>query len=169
MTGIDHLADHLSIQDYQVDGHSGFQAGKGGSLVCCAKVPTTWQKDLKVHLTWNMTNWRDRTSQEPEQDVEVEPYDEPGTMHVHFLADGRVCVLLSNHVPWAKDYPGPRGIPQKRPGIITLGHRPLMRGLSIKQCLTAADHDASAFQEAMETLSATSNDGSLPREPGTQR
>ncbi len=31
MTGIDHLADHLSVQDYWVNGQPGFQAGKGGS------------------------------------------------------------------------------------------------------------------------------------------
>ena len=115
MTGIDHLADHLSVQDFQVDGRSGFQAGKGGSNVCCARVPVKWTPGLKVHVAWNVTNWRDRTSEEHEADVPVDAYEEIGTMHVHFLADGQVRVLLSNYVAWAKDYPGPRGIPQKQP------------------------------------------------------
>lgn len=56
MTGIDHLAEHLSVQDYQVDGHSGFQAGKGGRVACCAKVPLNWHPGLTVRVTWNVTN-----------------------------------------------------------------------------------------------------------------
>ena len=50
MTGIDHLAEHLSVQDYQVDGHSGFQAGKGGRVACCAKVPLNWRPGLTVRV-----------------------------------------------------------------------------------------------------------------------
>lgn len=115
MTGIDHLADHLSVQDFQVDGHSGFQAGKGGSVVCCAKVPLAWHPGLKVHVTWNVTNWRERSSEERAADVLVDRYDDIGRMYVHFLADGSVKVLLSNDAPWGNTYPGPRNIPQKEP------------------------------------------------------
>ena len=115
MTGIDHLAEHLSVQDYQVDGHSGFQAGKGGSVVCCAKVPLNWRPGLTVRVTWNVTNWRDRTSEEKSAVVPVDRYDQIGDMHVHFLADGSVRVLLSNYAPWGSEYPGPRDIPQKKP------------------------------------------------------
>jgi hypothetical protein len=115
MTGIDHLADHLSVQDFQVDGRSGFQAGKGGRNVCCAKIPLAWRPGLTVHVTWNVTNWRDRTSEEKSADVPVDRYDEIGRMYVHFLADGQVRVLLSNYVPWGTEYPGPRDIPKKEP------------------------------------------------------
>lgn len=115
MTGIDHLDDHLSVQDFQVDGHSAFQAGKGGSSVCCTRIPETWHPGLKVHVTWNVTNWRDRTWSEQAADVAVDRYDEIGDMYVHFLADGKVRVLLSNYPPRADDYSGPKGIPQKYP------------------------------------------------------
>lgn len=115
MTGIDHLAEHLSVQDFQVDGRSGFQAGKGGRVACCAKVPLHWRPGLKVHVAWNVTNWRDRTSEEKSAEVPVDRYDEIGHMYVHFLADGSVKVLLSNYAPWGNAYPGPRDIPQKEP------------------------------------------------------
>jgi hypothetical protein len=115
MTGIDHLADHLSVQDFQVDGHSAFQAGKGGSSVCCTRIPETWHPGLKVHVTWNVTNWRDRTWSEQAANVEVDRYDEIGDMYVHFLPDGSVRVVLSNYPPRADAYPGPKGIPQKYP------------------------------------------------------
>lgn len=115
MSGIDQLADHLSVQDFQVDGHSAFQAGKGGSTVCCALVPERWYPGLKVHVTWNETNWRDRTSSEHEADVLVDRYGEIGRMYVHFLPNGRVQVLLSNYYPEGQYYPGPKNIPQKFP------------------------------------------------------
>ena len=115
MTGIDHLAEHLSVQDYQVDGHSGFQAGKGGRVACCAKVPLNWRPGLTVRVAWNVTNWRDRTSEEKSAVVPVDRYEELGRMYVHFLADGSVRVLLSNYAPWGNAYPGPRDIPQKEP------------------------------------------------------
>lgn len=115
MTGIDQLADHLSVQDFQVDGHGGFQAGKGGRTVCCADIPEKWHPGLKVHVTWNVTNWRDRTWSDNEADVEVDRYDEIGHMYVHFLSDNSVRVVLSNYPPRADAYPGPKGIPQKYP------------------------------------------------------
>lgn len=86
-----------------------------GRVACCAIVPETWHPGLKVHVTWNVTNWRDRTSTELAADVPVDRYDEIGRMYVHFLSDGRVQVLLSNYFPEGESYPGPKDIPQKFP------------------------------------------------------
>jgi len=116
ITGIDHLADHLSVQNFWVDGYNAAQAGKGGRTVCCAMVPARWRQGLKVHVRWNVTNWRDRTSESFEREVEVDRYQETGHMFVHFLADGSVRVLLSDYYPESDKYPGPRDpVPQKYP------------------------------------------------------
>jgi Protein of unknown function (DUF3304) len=115
MTGIDHLADHLSVQDFQVNGRSGFQAGRGGRVACCVSVPLDAGSGYRLRITWNVTNWRDRTSEEREADVALERPEPQGRLYVHFLADGSVRALLSNYAPWAKDYPGPKGIPKKNP------------------------------------------------------
>ena len=115
MTGIDQLDEHLSVQDFRVDGRGGFQAGKGGSVVCCARVPVKWYPGAKVHVTWNVTNWRDRTSEERSADVLLDRYEGEGRMYVHFLPDGSVRIVLSNDMPWADAYQGPKGIPQKEP------------------------------------------------------
>ncbi len=106
LTGIDHLVDHLSVQNFWVNGHNGAQAGKGGSLVCCVVVPGKWRPGLKVHVEWNVTNWKERTSQTYEAEVPVDQYDEVGTMYVHFLPDGAVRITLANVPPYSPDYPG---------------------------------------------------------------
>lgn len=116
ITGLDHLPEHLSIQNFWVDGHAGHQAGKGGSKVCCAKLPMRWRPGLTVTVRWGVTNWPAKVYSMHERVVPVERYDEPGALHVHFLPDNSVRVIVSNIYPtshaWqleehAKIYPGP--------------------------------------------------------------
>ncbi len=116
LTGIDHLADHLSVQDFWLDGQAGDQAGKGGSAVCCIALPKHWHAGMTAVVRWDVANWRDCTWQSFERRVAVDPYDAVGTVWVHFLADGSVRVVSSNADPDATDYPGPHDpIPQKEP------------------------------------------------------
>lgn len=116
LTGIDHLADHLSVQNFWVNGYNGAQAGKGGSLVCCVAIPNKWRPGLMAHVEWNVTNWKERTSQTYRTDVPIDRYDEVGTMFVHFLADGRVRITLANMSAHSPIYPGTHDpIPQKEP------------------------------------------------------
>lgn len=116
LTGIDHLEDHLSVQDFSVNGYGGFNAGKGGSLVCCVVVPNKWRPGLKAHVVWSVTNWRENTWKEFQADVFLDRYDRVGTMFVHFLKDGSVRITLSNYAPGSPVYEGPRDpIPRKEP------------------------------------------------------
>jgi hypothetical protein len=116
MSGIDHLPDHLSVQQFSVDGHGGFQAGKGGSMVDGISLPRQWRPGLSVRVNWNVTNWRDCWGDRYERVVPVERYDQVGTLWVHFLADGSVRVVSANAGPYASDYPGPHdAIPNKEP------------------------------------------------------
>jgi Protein of unknown function (DUF3304) len=116
LTGIDHLADHLSVQNFWVNGHWGAQAGKGGRLVCCAIVPKKWTPGLKAHVQWRETNWKEQTGEEHQADVPIDRYDEVGRMFVHFLANGEVRITLANESPHSPTYPGTHDpIPQKEP------------------------------------------------------
>ena len=74
MTGLDHLAGHLSVQDFWVDGHLAHQAGKGGSQVCCATLPLKWHSGLSVTVKWGVTNWRDHVYSMQERVVPVTQY-----------------------------------------------------------------------------------------------
>lgn len=119
LTGIDHLEDHLSVQDFSVNGYGGFNAGKGGSLVCCVVVPNKWRPGLKAHVVWSVTNWRDKTWQNHQADVLLDRYEEVGRMYVHFLKDGSVRITLSNYAPTSPVYEGPRDpIPRKWPWVV---------------------------------------------------
>lgn len=116
LTGIDHLASHLSVQNFWVNGYNGAQAGDGGRLVCCVVVPHKWRPGLKAHVRWSVTNWKERTGHQYEADVPIDRYDEVGRMFVHFLVNGQVRITLSNEAPWGPTYSGPREpIPHKRP------------------------------------------------------
>ncbi|MGV5311693.1 DUF3304 domain-containing protein [Pseudomonas aeruginosa] len=120
LTGIDHLPDHLSVQNFWVNGTSGFQAGTGGRVVCCVSLPRQWHPGLTVVVGWNVTNWRDCDWENRERRVPVERYDEVGRVRVHFLADGNVRVISSSVGPGIyqlnEDYPGPHdAIPNKNP------------------------------------------------------
>ena len=120
LTGIDHLADHLSVQEFSVDGTSGAQAGKGGRTVCCVSLPTHWQPGMTVKVKWNVTNWRDCTGEEHEAVVPVEKYDEAAHMYVHFFPGNKVRVISSNYYPEGANYPESKypikdPIPQKEP------------------------------------------------------
>lgn len=109
LSGIDHLPDHLSVQDFWVNGASGHQAGTGGSIVCCGKLPRKWRPDLTVLVSWGVTNWRDCTWESHERRVPVERYEQVGSLFIHFLSDGSVRAISSNISPGYgnKDYPGP--------------------------------------------------------------
>ena len=116
LTGIDHLPDHLSVQHFTVDGADGFQAGKGGSIVCCAMLPLHWYPGLTVKVTWKITNWRDCSGEDREAVVPVTAYDHPGHVYVHFMTDGSVHVISTDKGILAPDYPGPHDpIPPKEP------------------------------------------------------
>ena len=109
ITGLDHLAEHLSIQDFWVDGTAGQQAGHGGRQVCCATIPSKWQPGTKVNVQWGVTNWKRRVYTMYERVVEVEKYDEVGSLYIHFLRDGSVRAVSSNDAAWGSGgyYPGP--------------------------------------------------------------
>lgn len=117
MTGIDHLADHLSVQRFSVDGRTGFQAGKGGSVVCCGLIPLKWTPSASVEVRWVVANWRDGTWRCFRRRVPLQPYSaELGDLYVHFLPDGQLEAVVSNYAPWSNVYPRPRiAIPQKEP------------------------------------------------------
>ena len=116
MSGIDHLADNLSVTDFWVNGTGGFQAGKGGSSTPGPALPEKWHPGLTVRVVWDVRDWEHDKGTTHEADVPVDPYTEDGDLWVHFLANGTVRVVVSNMGPRSPTYPGPHDpIPQKKP------------------------------------------------------
>jgi Protein of unknown function (DUF3304) len=124
ITGLDHLAEHLSIQNFWVNSTAGQQAGRGGSQVCCVSIPEVWQPGLKVNVKWAVTNWKRRAYTKYEKNVPVEHCKEayPGRLWIHFLADGEVravsCDVGPGFYEKNAEYPGPQplsNLPKKQP------------------------------------------------------
>jgi hypothetical protein len=117
MTGIDHLADNLSVTNFWVNGTGGFQAGPGGRTAPSPVLPEKWHPGLTVHVVWDVRDWEHDKGITHEADVPVDPYTEDGGhVWVHFLADGTVRVVVSDIGPRASNYPGPHEpIPRKEP------------------------------------------------------
>src|SRR5690349_3337058 len=116
ITGIDHLPEDMSVQRFYVDGYDASRAGGGGRMVCCASLPNRWRPDLTVEIRWNVTNWRDCDWTEHVRQVQVERYEEPGRLWVHFMANGAVRVISSGIGPGNPGYPGPHDqIPSNDP------------------------------------------------------
>lgn len=120
ITGIDHLPEHLGVQSFSIDGQTGGAAGKGGSSMCCMRLPGAWHPDMMVRIDWGVTNFRDCTADEYVTHVPVERYEEVGALYVHFFADGSVRVVSSNDGPAGAShpesvYPVKTPIPNKEP------------------------------------------------------
>ena len=119
-TGIDYLADHLSVQRFNVNGIVGGRAGKGGSTSCCGTLPKKWQPGMTVEIKWNVTNWRDCSGKDYSAIVPVEKYDSPEHLYVNFLPHNKVRVVSTPYYPEKANQPGSEypikiSIPQKQP------------------------------------------------------
>ena len=94
------------IYSASVDGAGGANMarwGAGGAEVCCASIPRVWYPGMKVLVRWNMPEGH--TNVIKEKIVEVEKYDEPGDIYMHFFENDEVRVVVSNVDGDSKNHP----------------------------------------------------------------
>lgn len=77
--------------------------GAGVGNVCCASVPKIWHQDMKVLVHWDMPEGSKHIFKE--KVVDVEKYDEPGTIYLHFFPDDEVRVVVSQYAGWSRMHP----------------------------------------------------------------
>ena len=68
--------------------------GAGGAEVCCTSIPLVWHPGMKVLVQWNMPEGIKDVIKE--KIVEVEKYDEPGDIYLHFFPNDVVRVVVTN-------------------------------------------------------------------------
>ena len=97
------------IYSASVDGAGGGDMsawGAGIASVCCASIPRVWYPGMKVRVRWNMPIGRKDVIKE--KIVEVERYERPGSIYLHFFPDDEVrVVVVSKLGPGHPDYPIP--------------------------------------------------------------
>lgn len=75
----------------------------GGANICCASIPMVWYPGMKVRVRWNMPVGRKDVIRE--KIVEVEKYDRPGSIYLHFFPNDEIRVIVSNIAGWSKEHP----------------------------------------------------------------
>lgn len=94
------------IYSATVDGSGGGNMpawGAGVANICCTRIPAVWQPGMKVLVRWNMPEGiRDVIK---EKIVDVEKYDEPGSIYMHFFPEDEVRVVVSWVGPGNPRYP----------------------------------------------------------------
>ena len=68
--------------------------GAAGASVCCASIPRVWYPGMKVRVRWDMPDGH--THNVKEKIVEVEKYDEPGDIYLHFFSNDEIRVIVTN-------------------------------------------------------------------------
>jgi len=107
------IVNHTSkfIYSASVNGAGGANMdawGAGIGEVCCATVPKTWHSGMKVIVRWDMPEGSKHVVKE--KTVEVERYDEPGSIYLHFFPDDQVRVVVSQYYGWSSKHPIPRPV-----------------------------------------------------------
>ncbi|WP_082565283.1 DUF3304 domain-containing protein [Duganella sp. Root1480D1] len=84
--------------------------GAGAANVCCVSVPRVWSPGMKLLVRWDMPEGSVHVYKQAL--VEVEKYDETGSVYIHVLPDDVVRVVVSNYDGWSSKHPIP---PPKKP------------------------------------------------------
>lgn len=96
------------IYSASVDGAGGGQMsawGAGMANICCTSIPWVWRPGMKVSVRWNMPEGRKDVIKE--KIAEIEKYDEPGDIYMHFFPNDEVRVVVSNTGGWGAKHPIP--------------------------------------------------------------
>ncbi|MCC7682699.1 DUF3304 domain-containing protein [Janthinobacterium sp. FW305-128] len=94
------------IYSASVDGAGGGNMarwGAGLANICCTSIPRVWYPGMMVLVRWNMPEGH--TDVIKEKMVEVEKYDEPGDIYMHFFPNDEVRVVVSNAGGGSKTHP----------------------------------------------------------------
>ncbi len=75
----------------------------GTANICCATIPRVWHPGIKVRVRWNMPIGRQDVIKE--KIVEVERYEESGSIYLHFFPNDEIRVVVSNVYPWHPEHP----------------------------------------------------------------
>lgn len=79
--------------------------GAGTANICCASIPRVWYPGMKVHVRWDMPDGH--THNVKEKIVDVEKYDTPGSIYLHFFPNDQIRVVVTNLDPNHPEHPIP--------------------------------------------------------------
>lgn len=96
------------IYSASVDGAGGGKMSAwsaGIANICCTSIPRIWHPGMKVRVRWNMPIGRQDVIKE--KIVEIEKYERPGSIYLHFFPNDEVRVIVSNIGGPSSEHPIP--------------------------------------------------------------
>ncbi|NVD70739.1 DUF3304 domain-containing protein [Duganella sp. BJB1802] len=94
------------IYSASVDGAGGGNMeswGEGFANICCTSIPRVWYPGMQVLVRWDMPEGLQHIVKE--KTVEVEKYEAPGSIYMHFFPNDEVRVVVSRVAPGNPAYP----------------------------------------------------------------
>lgn len=88
--------------DRREAGHAHALSAGVGSM-CCVSLPKKWHPGLKVEVAWDMPEGTKHILKS--KLVEVERYERPGTVYLHFFSDDTIRVVVTNSVGASPNHP----------------------------------------------------------------
>lgn len=79
--------------------------GAGAANVCYVSVANNWKPGTKAHVRWDVPDGSKHTYKE--KTVEVEMYDNGGSVYLHFFPNDVVRVVISRYAGWSLKHPIP--------------------------------------------------------------
>lgn len=95
---------YYAAVDSEAGGHADRLSAGVGSM-CCAVLPMKWHPSLKVKVDWDMPDGTTHINKS--KIVDVEKYDEPGTIYLHFFPNDEIRVVVTNWVGGSSHHPIP--------------------------------------------------------------
>jgi len=80
----------------------------GVANICCVTVPDKWRPGLSLKVNWDMPINGIHTYKE--KTVDVERYDEPGSVYLHFFPGDQVRIVVTRWVGGSPEHPIPRAV-----------------------------------------------------------
>lgn len=104
---VNHTGNYIYSASVNGAGGGNMSAWSAGvASVCCASIPMVWRPGLKARVRWNMPIGTKDVIKE--KIVEVEKYDRPGSIYLHFFPNDEVRVIVVSKLgPHHPNYPIP--------------------------------------------------------------
>lgn len=79
--------------------------GAGLANVCCISVPKKWNAGMKAQVRWDVPERSQHSYKE--KTVDIERFDEGGSIYIHFFPGDEVRVVISKYAGWSPQHPIP--------------------------------------------------------------
>lgn len=101
---VNHTGNYIYSASVDDEGGGKMSAWSAGTAnICCASIPRVWHPGMKVLVRWNMPIGRKDVIKE--KIVEVEKYEETGSIYLHFFPNDEVRVVVSPVGPRSPRHP----------------------------------------------------------------